>query len=375
VSSDCLFAALSLIWFTLLLWIIHKPSEQIIIWHSIVLFIAFTIRYNAIIYPLIALIAFFISELPLRKKITGCFAGVLLCGIFVFFTSYQYKKLTGYWQFSPFTGWLMTNNAMYAYRYVNSAQRKPVPIKFLAFDNMVRQYFDSTRNTKKFPAEAMQASTVYMWSRALPMFKYRDSLFRKDTIKTIGNEFKKWAGMGPFYKQYGLNIIKLYPWYFIKYFIWPNAKKYYALPIEFLESYNSGRHNVSEETKVWFGYKTTNVKTRTKDNIAWILSFYPILSGIINLTALCLLIFYLILKGWNYEILFKKMVILGGSIWLINACFTICISSAALRFQSFPLILTTLLVVILVDWMFKSMINMKMIDGKQKENLTTEAFA
>src|SRR5687767_14195592 len=50
ISSDALFAALSLIWFTLLLWIIHKPSMKLIVLHAFIIFIAFTVRYNAWIY-------------------------------------------------------------------------------------------------------------------------------------------------------------------------------------------------------------------------------------------------------------------------------------------------------------------------------------
>ena len=376
VSSDCLFVGLSLIWFGSLLWIIRQPSTTIIIWHAIVLFLAFTVRYNAIVYPFIATIAFWISDLSLQKKITGILAGAMLCGLFVCFTSYQYKKLTGYWQFSPFSGWLMTNNAMYAYRYVDSANRKAVPKKFQVFDNMLRKYFDSTRDTKRFPQEAMQASTVYMWTPRLPMYKYRESLFKKDTTVTM--EFEKWASMGPFYKDFGLHMIKLYPWHYARYFMWPNANKYYAPPLEFLQMYNSGKDSVKNEAKEWFGYKTAKVKIRMKDNEVWVLNFYPILSGIINLVMLCLLIFFITLNGWNFREQFGKLVLLGGSIWLINAGFTILTSSAALRFQSFPITLTTILVIMLVDWMVQLMKSMKKsstnsINVIEKEDLLSEA--
>ncbi len=352
VSSDGFFLALSMTWFTLLLWIIHRPSKQIIIWHSIILFISFTVRYNAMIYPFISFGAFGISQMPVRKRLAGIGVGFFLCCVFVVFTSYQYKKLTGYWQYSPFSGWQLTNNAMYSFRYVDSLSRKPVPEKFQRLDNMIREYFDSTRNYIKYPQEALIASTVYMWTKRLTLYKYRDSLFRNDTI---ASELKKWASMGPFYKEYGQFIIKRYPFHFVRHFLWPNAMRYYAPPIEFLEVYNAGKNEVSVEAKNWFNYKSTKVKTRTKDKKVWVLSFYPIVSGIINVAMLCTLMFYLILKGWNYKGGLNNAILVGGSFWLLNAGFTIFASSAALRFQSFPIMLATIFVALLIDWMVQLM--------------------
>jgi hypothetical protein len=157
--------------------------------------------------------------------------------------------------------------------------------------------------------------------------------------------------MGPFYKSYGLFIIKQYPSHFMRYFVWPNFKKYYAPPVEFLETYNSGKQYVTKETKKWFGYKTTMVSTRLRDNNVWILNFYPILSGIINVIMLCSLACYGLLKGWKHNKYFNKTIVLGGIIWLSNAGFTIFASSVALRFQAFPIILTTINVALLIDWM------------------------
>jgi hypothetical protein len=368
VSSDCLFVALSMTWFALLLWIVQQPTKRIIIWQAVVLFLAFTVRYNAIIYPGIALVAFSVSKLPLRKKILGAGLGALLCCLFVLYTSYHYNKLTGYWQFSPFSGWLMANNAMYAYRYVDSADRMPVPQKFRMLDNMIRQYFDTSRNLRENPQEAMMASTIYMWTPRMSLMKYRDSLFRlqKDTM---ADEHKKWASMGPFYKTYGLYIIKKYPWHFVRYYLWPNSLKYYAPPVEFLEDYNSGNSIVTTQAQRWFGYKSQEVKVRMGDKNVWILDFYPILSGIINVVILFGIIYYLILKGWHYNSHFNKILIMMATVWLLNAGFTIFISSAALRFQSFPVLLSTVLVCLLADWMVQLIESIKSDKGVRQNSL------
>ena len=62
------------------------------------------------------------------------------------------------------------------------------------------------------------------------------------------------------------------------------------------------------------------------------------------------LICYSLLGGFRTSNQFKKGIILGGTLWLLNAGFTITASSAALRFQAFPIILSTIFAGMLMDW-------------------------
>ena len=350
VSSDALFLSLSLTWFSLLLWIIHRPSIQLIAWHTIVIFLVFTIRYNALMYLFISIPAFALSQQPLRWKAWGIISSTLVIVLFIAYTGHRYKELTGTWQYSPFAGWQMANNAMYAYRYVDSADRKPVPPRFRPLDNMVRKYFDTSRNIQTHPAEMFLASTVYMWDPRSPLYIYRNTLFGKDSTTV---ELKKWASMGPLYKDYGWYIIRQYPGLFASYFLWPNANKYYAPPIEFLGSYNSNKDSVTPIAKVWFRYASQKVTTRTKDKKIQILDFYPILSGVINAAMLFGLLFFILLDGFRQPGPFRKGIALAGAVWILNAAFTIFASSAALRFQAFPILLTGFTVGLLVDWLWK----------------------
>jgi hypothetical protein len=348
ISSDGLFVGLSLVWFALLIWIIHRPSKQIIIAHAVVLFIAFTVRYNALIYPFISALAFYISKMHVKHKLAGVGLVVLLCGSFVFYTTYKYKQLTGHWQYSPFSGWQLANNGMYAYKYVDSTQRKPVPKKLERLDAKVRQYFDASHNQHPHPQEFVPASTIYMWTPGLPLWKYRDSLFKSDPN---AKELKKWSSMGPLYKDYGLQIISQYPLHFAKYFLWPNAQKYYTPPIEFLGQYNSGKDSAAKIAQLWFKYKESKVYTRLKDNQVMALNFYPILSGLINVVMLCALVCYTALNGLKIKGNFRIGILMGATMWLLNAGFTIFASSPALRFQSFPLLLTTIFTIFLLEWL------------------------
>jgi hypothetical protein len=375
ISSDGIFLGLSFIWISHLFWIIHNPSKRIILWHGILLFIAFTVRYNAIIYPFISAGAFGLSKLSIRQKIAGICLGPIICLFFAEFTSYKFKELTGYWQYSPFSGWQMANNAMYAYRYVDSNERKPVIKKFYELDKMIREHFDSTKDFTKFPTEGALASTFYMWSPRLPLFKYRDRLFKDNTNEAT--ELKRWASMGPFYKSYGIYMIKLYPWHYIRFFIWPNITKYYAPPIEFLEYYNAGQDSVGLVAAIWFKYKSRKISTRMKSLKINTLDFFPMLAGVINLVMLCNLTCYGLLKGWLINKEFNKGILLCSMVWILNAVFTIFASSAALRFQSFPIVFTFIFVILLVDWMVQLMAISKMEASRKKlkEDLASDAFA
>jgi len=358
VSSDGVFLALSMTWFTLLLWIIYKPSNKIIGWHALVLFAAFTVRYNALIYPLISFLAFGLSKLPLQKKITGWGLGLLLCGWFVGLSMFQYKKLTGYWQFSPFSGWLLANNAMYAYREVDSADREPVPLKFRALDNMIRSFHD------RYPhLQLGWDGYAYMWRPQFPLWQYRDSLFKKDIGAT---EFKKWASMGPLYSSYGLFIIKKYPAHFLRYFVWPNSGRYFGPPIEFLGGYNLGKPIVPESAVKWFGYTNNRVKVRMKSGQVLILQDYPFGVSIINLIMFLGLLSYILLKGWQYSPSFNKSIILSGIVWVANAGFTILTCFAALRFQSFQVLLSAIFSLLLIDWMAQLIKRMKLQSQQQQ---------
>lgn len=348
VSSDGFFLALSLIWFSLLLHIIKSPSRLLILLQSLVLFIAFTVRYNALIYPFITIVAFSLSPQSLKMKILSVLPGIMLCGLSIFYTSYKYKKLTGFWQYAPFSGWQIANNTMYAYRYINPMDRKVVPNRFKVLDSNIRIYFDSTRDVSKHPQEGLLASTFYMWDRTLPLYKFRDAQFTKDSS---ASDLKKWASMGPLYKDYGLFLLKQYPAQFAKYYLWPNANKYYAPPIEFLESYNGGKDSAVRLSSVWFGY--SKVTTRFKDKKIKILDFYPFLSGIMNLLFICGLTCFKILNRFTSKNIFSKSISLVSVFWIINAFFSIFSTAAALRFLAFPIVLMTAFAFIIIDQLYK----------------------
>jgi len=336
VSSDALFISLSLIWFSLLIWTTYQPSRRLVIWHALALFIAFTVRYNALYYPIIAGVGFLLSKQKALLKLAGLGLVILLLGSFIQYTSNQYFSLTGKRQFSPFTGWQMANNAMYAYRKVDSAHLKPVPAKFRSLDKAVRNYFDSTRDTRKYPYELMKISTVYMWSSFSPLNYYMNKQFEKDTTKNV---LKRWASVAPLYADYGAYLMRQYPMTFAKHYLWPNALKYYTPPLEFLESYNTGTDTIYPIGRVWFGYNSTNVKSYFKELRVKALDSYSILAAAVNVIFLFSLLSFMLLQGYQQRPVLLKGLILVAGLWLSNFGFSVFAAPIALRFQLFPLII------------------------------------
>lgn len=336
ISSDAFFLALSLCWFTLLIWLIERPAWRVLVWQVIVLFVAFTVRYNAMYYPAITAIALLLSgrRADVGMKLAGIFASFLVIAGFMAFTSGQYKKLTGIREFSPFSGWQLANNAMYAYRYVDSSHRKPVPDRFRALDRMVCTYFDSSRDLRTHPTELLLANTYYLWDRRSPLRLYMLEQFKnKDTA---AKELKKWATMGPLYGDYGAWLIRQYPSTFVRFYVYPNALKYYIPPVEFLDSYNMGIDTIAQMGRQWFGYKSKKVRTAFKNLKVNILDFYPIFAGTLNVLFLFCFAFFGLLKGFR-DNRSAHTLILTGIFWLANFAFSVFASPIALRFQVFPL--------------------------------------
>ncbi|SEW53927.1 hypothetical protein [Chitinophaga arvensicola] len=351
ISSDAFFLALSLTWFTLLIWIMNRPTKLMIFVNAIVLFVAFTVRYNALFYPVISVVALLLARRKVMMNIAGFFLSIVLIWIFVWTTSNRYEKGTGYRQFTPFTGWQLANNALYAYRFVDSANRKEVPVQFHKLDRMVRSYFDSSRDIRTHPSESLIASTVYMWDPRSPLCLYMEEEFKKDSSASA---LKKWASVAPMMKDYGSFLIKNYPIEFMKFYLIPNAIKYYSPPVEFLDHYNTNIDSVNETAKVWFDYKSNKVKCYFKDFQVTTLDFYPVLTGTMNVVLVFSLISFVLLRGYKHNEELKKGLVLLATLWAVNFGFSVFASPIALRFQLFPILISLSFTFLLIEFLVKA---------------------
>jgi hypothetical protein len=153
--------------------------------------------------------------------------------------------------------------------------------------------------------------------------------------------------------------------HYLRYFAAPNSLNYFFPPVEFLGKYNGYKTTVLESAVKWFGYKNDEVRTRMKSGTVWILQYYPFLVSITNFMLFLMFLAYLLLKGWQNNRTFNKIIFLAGFMWLANAAFTILSAPVALRFQAFPILISVTFSVLLIDWMGRLMQHMKLQNQKQ----------
>jgi hypothetical protein len=356
LTRDSLFASLSMVWFSLLLWIVHRPSNKIMILYLLISFLAFNFRYHAIIYPIIGCFAFGISTMPLRKKLIGGILGLVIIGWPICYQGFQYKKITGRWQPAPNIGWIVANNTIYMYKHIKPAERKPVSIQYNELDKKIRRYLNSTTNIMFYPWELNEAGNVYLWHPPSPLYTYADAIFKKAN-DTLANKLKRWVVMAPEYEAYGIYLIRKYPLKYLTNYTAYNLKNYFIPPLEYLDRYSGGKTEIPDNVKNWFKLKSNKITTRVDNSINVILNFYSILNGIATIIMLLGLLYYWLLKELRYNNEHKKNIQLAAFAVLTNALFTIILTNSFLRLQAFPILLSTTFALLLVDWMLQLMKN------------------
>jgi len=347
ISADALFTGLSFLWLTSLLWIIFQPQPYIIILQAVLLLACFTVRYNAIFYPLISLLVFILSRHSWKLKIIGIVLGFGLVLVSFLYTSQKMQDITGKRQFSAFGGWQLANNALYMYEHVPANERGPIPVRFAQLETMVRQHMDTLQRVK-FTREDTVSSFFYLWNSRGPLIQYLVREYQKDSTTSY---FKRWASEGPLYTDYAIYLIRKFPVPFARNFLLPNAVKYVVPPTEFLGSYNMGADSVGQLAKDWFKYKSLKIQEHTKARgqimaIAW----YPVFFAVVNIVFILGLLSILVLKAIAWKIYgIPQLLCLTVVLWLFNTAFSIFASPVVLRYQAFPLQLFFLLSTLLIS--------------------------
>ena len=236
-------------------------------------------------------------------------------------------------------------------KFVDKNKREKLPIRFQELDNQVREYFDSTKNNINHPESKWIASTIYMWTKTTPLYSYMYLKYGNKEYK----EFENWAKIAPLYRDYGIELIKRYPWEYFRFFLYPNLLRYFIPPVEYLQNYNSGADNVQPIAEFWFNYKSNKINSIFKDLSINILNFHPIIIGILNIFFI--MIIFSNLRIFNPKNSQKKLAIIVFSLWLLNLTFSIVMSPIALRFQVFPsIILTSFIILYLERLYYESMV-------------------
>lgn len=350
VGSDCLFATLSLVWFTQLFWIMYQPNLRQLIFHALILLFAFSVRFSAIWYPFISITIIILTSLiPARIKWLSIGAIITLLLVFIGSTQYEYYKRTGTTQYTAFGGWQMAANGLYAYAH---APKRDYGIyyDYLALHKDVNLHMDSLRKLTHRPDE--EIGVYYLWDHKSPLVSYAMKKWEKD-LKTP--QFIKWASMGSLYNQYGRWLIKENPGLFLKHFAWPNLVRYYNPPPFFMGAYNMGNTTVDSIAVSWFNWKNNQLPSQLPDRHIHAMIFFPTLLAIINplfIATALLFVFFGGLKQCNNtsKYLFSCMLL----VWLGNCVFSVLSAPIELRYQIFPVVITIPFCFLFMSWIIRS---------------------
>jgi hypothetical protein len=350
IMSDGLFISLSLLWFSQLIWIIYRPSAFQVVLHAMLLAALFTVRYNALYYPIISLITFILSSQRIFMKIGGIAVGFILITLFVIHTERKFEDLNGMRQFSPFGGWQIANNALYMYSNMQLADDDHVPEQFHELDSFVRKSFLMAK--REGLVLDPYVKDYYIWHSDGPLGGYLSLKWRSDSITDM---FAKWVAMGPLYSAYGSYLVRKYPIYYFKYFIFPNINNFFSPEIADLAYYNQGWDRIYDLDAIWFDYKSSKIIYPSKNYEIKVLKPYPTIIKIFNIVFLLACVLYLLLDAFKQQSKkFNHVFILTLSFWLLNFLFSTAASSVELRYQVFQFVLCFSFTMILAEKIFRS---------------------
>jgi hypothetical protein len=362
ISSDCLFASLSLVWFTQLLWIIHQPNKKLLLAHSFILLLAFSVRFTALYYPFFSIAIILIKPIPQKTKWLGIGTIALLLLLFIGNTQYEYKRKTKTIQYSAFGGWQIASNALYGYAYAKLDNPATMPYKFRELHTIVNHHMDSIRQLKHRPDN--EVAIYYLWNAKSPLHVY---MKKKLKSNKESDYYQKWVALAPLYQQYGRLLIQKHPLKFIKYYIWPNLLKYYSPPPKFMGWFNMGRNTVDSIAVTWFGLTNNKIPSHLNDQRIYVVNLFPTLLAIINPMLLFAWLLFVSCGGlkkctsniaWVLSLQFL--------IWLSNSIFSILSAPNELRYQVFPIIITVIFCGLFLEWIVRSLLLVQPAQQLQK---------
>jgi len=346
VNSDPLFAALSVFWFTELMWIIQRPKLYHIFTQAILLLLAFTIRHNAMCYPLIGALAFALSRQHLWRKVAGILLGVALIIDFVSFERNAAYKMYGEKQFSPMSGWLLANNALYMYGHLQVDNKKLPTLETRELDTLAKYFY--RRAIPGFDQYLTDyVANFFMRQPESPLKRYVRHHYK---AKSDYDFIIAWGKASVVFGDFGKWLIKHYPVEFARYFLLRNTKNYFLPPLEKLKVYNLGKDTVDPIAALWFDYKTTKVNTISKELQRSILYIFPIVFSLLNFYWMGGIILLFVQKKIQLlEISTVKNLMLSGAFLVFNMLFCITTTIIVLRYEFFPMIICLTLSVMLLE--------------------------
>jgi hypothetical protein len=333
ITPDALFAGVSIIWFSQLLEIRYKPTLGMLLSHAMTALVAFSLKYNALYYPLISLLVIIFSDLRFRSKAIGFGMVVLLLGGFIGATQVEYEKSTGWNQFAPSIGWQLAGNILTAYEQFPENKNVQFPKRFAELNKLVTQHVDSLNDVAKYLHSKL--SYFYQYDKSSPLYAYMNKAW---TFDTTGSKIKHWSRMGPTYMEYGIMLIQNHPEAYIKHFVKPNLNYFFTPNAEVLGYYNLSGKTVDSLARTWFNLKISKAYNNNTDIPGS--DYFSIPVAIANTVFMLGFIAFCYLNGFKAVNRFAGTALkLALLFWCCNFLFSIISAPIMLRYQIFPFVL------------------------------------
>ena len=347
VSSDALFVGLSLIWFTQMLWLIRRPQLTTLCLLALVLFLAFSLRFFAIYYPIVSIILLFLLHTKLKVKMIGAVVIIIPLALYVDHEVRQYEALTKTTQFSAFGGWQLSGNALFAYAHTPLDSPSMVPAAFRPLHAVVNQYMTGLVHLQSRTDDDI--GIYYQWDEQSPLKRYMRQCWRNDSTT---DPFTEYAVMGKLYAGYGAWLVRRHPINYFLYFALPNAENYFAPKPELMAEYNMGFESVAPVISTWFEFKTNKVGSPNRK--IDVVNAFTIIVPLVNILFIVTLIVVICSKGYMDSIpLLKPCLRIVLILWVINMLFSVFSSWAVLRYEIFPFIVALSFAVICISFLIE----------------------
>jgi hypothetical protein len=337
INSDALFAFVTILWVTELIWTIHWPRWYQVATSALLLFLAFTIRNNAYYYPVAGAIVFLLCQQKKWFKAAGISLPILLLVPFIIFTRNAAYKLTGTKQFSLFTGWQLANNALYIYDQIE-VDSTDLPTSGARELNLYAlQYFRRIRPAVYRPVLEDYVGNFFIRQPDAPLKQYYSDHY---TVKGKDANIINWARTSEVFEPFGKTIIMQHPIAYIQYFVLPNVKHYFIPPLSHIGLYNYGQNEIDPIAKKWFGYKSNKIRVSSHDFQGQLLLIYIGIFLLLNVYYawnILRSVFRATWRDWRTPNTATQICILGFLV--LNFLFSIAATVNILRYQFVPMLI------------------------------------
>lgn len=347
VASDGIFCAISAIWFAELIWVLFSRNSGPIWIQAICIFLAFTLRYNACYYIIITAAAYFLSNKRALIKWAGALSAIPLLIGFWLFSRHAYQEMAGTPKFSILSGWQIANNALYIRSHIEVDPATLSNKECILLDNSSKKFFASQDADFQDVLDSYPGDFFVQVWRA-PLKAYMLQYYGRPSIRT-------WAEVSPVFSQYGRAIILSHPIQYGRYFLLPNARRYFFPSLEKLEVYNMGDSVVWPAGVTWFNYPSNKIKVTSAGLQGYFLAWIPYLFLYANLLTIVYTGWYLLgRKKRAPDNMANQWIYLAGSFWICNFLFSVLSTVNVLRYQFFPMIITVAYLLGVIERLFST---------------------